>query len=76
MPQTPNIYEARVELVNTITDVLLDLADAGSVSGDELRELQRQMADVADAILEELGAAVLEVKDDGSYLLEVRPVLD
>lgn len=76
MPQTPNIYEARVELVNTITDILLDLADAESVSGDELRELQRQMANVADAILEELGAAVVEVKDNGTYLLEVRTALD
>lgn len=76
MSQTPNIYEARVELVNTITDVLLDLADAGSSSGEELLELQRQLADVADAILEELGATVLEVKDDGSYLLELRPALD
>jgi hypothetical protein len=68
-----NIYEARLELVRGIREVLMDFADDGSMSPDELLEVERQLGDVADAILEALSVQVLEVKDSGTFLLEAQP---
>ena len=68
-----NIYEARLELVRGIREVLMDFADDGSMSPDELIEVERQLGDVADAILEALSVQVLEVKDSGTFLLEAQP---
>lgn len=68
-----NIYEARLELVRGIREVLMDFADDGSMSQDELLEVERQLGDVADAILEALSVQVLEVKDSGTFLLEAQP---
>lgn len=73
MANPVNVFEARAELVQALGDLMFDLAGDDEMSGDEMLELRRQMADVADAILEGLGATVVEVKDNGTYLLEVRP---
>ncbi len=68
-----NVHEARLELVRGIREVLMDFADDGSMSADELIEIERQLGDVADAILEALSVQVLEVKDSGTFLLQAQP---
>ena len=72
MSTIKNSYEARLQLVRNVAEVLYDLAGDDDLSEDEMLELRRQLGDVADALLEELGAEVVEVKEQDYYLVRVK----
>lgn len=59
-----NEFEARLWVVKTIRDVLLDLADSEDVSAEEYVEMEQGMNDAAEIILEALSMDITDVDGD------------
>jgi hypothetical protein len=64
-----NEFEARLWVVRTIRDVLLDLADADDpeLGEDDRAEMEESMLEAAELIMEALGMDVTDV--DGNAIL-------
>lgn len=68
-----NTNEARLGIIDTITDVLLDLSDDEELTDDERDNLREAMADAADLICEALDLEVRSVGADGITVRVVVP---
>lgn len=62
-----NEHEARLAIVQQISDVLFDLADDGTEEFD-VADMVEVMMDAANLLLESLQAEVVGVDDDGVLL--------
>lgn len=66
-----NEHEARLEIVRTLRDVLVDLADDGEVSQEDLDAMDASMLDAAELLLEALELQVVSVGPDGEVTVTV-----
>lgn len=58
-----NVYEARLDIVRRIREVLVDLADGEDLDAAEYADLEQSMTDAAEIILDALDLEVVEVTD-------------
>jgi hypothetical protein len=65
--------DAAIGIVEIITDVLIDMADADGLPQDDLEEVRLQMSEVATIILAELNFTVLSVDADGVVTATLDP---
>lgn len=54
-------YEARLNIIDRISEILLDLAGDDEVSQQELEEMRDAMRDAAEVLLEGIGFEVVSV---------------
>lgn len=65
--------EALIQVIDLITEVLLDMADADALPNADLEELRLQMSEVATVILAEMDFQIREVAEDGTVTATLNP---
>ena len=65
--------DAFIQIIDLITDVLLDMADAENLPSADLEELKLQMSEVATVILTEMDFEIREVAEDGTVTATLNP---
>ncbi len=65
--------DAFIQIIDLITDVLLDMADAEDLPSADLEELKLQMSEVATVILTEMDFEIREVAEDGTVTATLNP---
>lgn len=64
--------EAKIDIYETIVDVLVSLAAEDEATDEDVAELSEEMAELADILLETLGLEVDSVEEDGSIKVTLR----
>lgn len=65
--------EATLQIINLITEILVDMADAADLPPADLEEINLQMSEVASIILAELDLQVEGIGPDGRVTVTVNP---
>lgn len=68
-----NLNEARMNILNYISDVLFDLADDPDLSPGEREEVRDAMGDAADMLMDSLDLQVVQIEDDGTFVVHLFP---
>jgi hypothetical protein len=61
--------EVRLDLINHIKQLFLDMVDPGDWSSDEIAEADAQAEDFADWLLESLTAEITAIGDNNSFTI-------
>lgn len=67
-----NVHEARLGVTRIVAEVLVDLADDGEISEEDLDDLEVAMLDAASIVLESLAFEVQAVQPDGTVVVHLR----
>jgi hypothetical protein len=65
--------DVMIQIVDLITDVLVDMADAEGLPSVDLEELRLQMSEVATIILAEMNFEVQSVDENGTVTATLNP---
>lgn len=65
--------DAMIQVIDIITDVLVDMADAEGLPQIDMDELRLQMSEVATVILAEMDFQITDVAADGTVTATLNP---
>ena len=67
-------HEVRLDIINHIKQLFLDMNDPGDWTKAEIEEADVQAEDFADWVLESLGAEITEIGEDNTFSLRCKMV--